>query len=93
MVAWLQAKGIDADMQMLKAENKTVNVRYEIDELVLRYCHRVLRIPPYHCQYNAIELIWAQIKGYAARHNTSPPFSTKNYDDPIKRSQRGSHKS
>ncbi|KAF9791373.1 hypothetical protein SFRURICE_014085 [Spodoptera frugiperda] len=49
MVAWLQAKGIDADMQMLKAENKTVNVRYEIDELALRYGHRVLRIPPCHC--------------------------------------------
>lgn len=84
MVAWLQAKGIDANMQMLKAEliklvkeNKAANVRYEIDELALEYGHRVLRIPPYHCQYNAIELIWAQIKGYAARHNTSPPFSTK----------------
>lgn len=71
-------------MQMLKAEliklvkeNKAANVRYEIDELALEYGHRVLRTPPYHCQYNAIELIWAQIKGYAARHNTSPPFTTK----------------
>lgn len=25
--------------------------------------HTVLRLPPYHCQYNAIELIWAQVKG------------------------------
>ncbi|XP_045501415.1 uncharacterized protein LOC123698708 [Colias croceus] len=32
-------------------------------------------IPPYHCQYNAIELIWAQVKGHAARSNTSPPFT------------------
>lgn len=76
LVAWLQTNGIDANMQMLKAEqiklvkdNKPAIVRYEIDELALEYGHRVLRIPPYHCQYNAIELIWAQIKGYAARHN------------------------
>ncbi|KAH9637598.1 hypothetical protein HF086_014762 [Spodoptera exigua] len=44
MVAWLQAKGIDTNMQMLKAEliklikeNKAANVRYEIDELALEY--------------------------------------------------------
>lgn len=31
----------------------------------------VLRLPPYHCELNPIELIWAQVKGYvAARHTT-----------------------
>lgn len=29
----------------------------------------VLRLPPYHCELNPIELIWAQVKGYVAREN------------------------
>lgn len=32
--------------------------------------HRIVRLSPYHCQYNPIELIWAQVKGYVARKNT-----------------------
>ncbi|CAH2109196.1 unnamed protein product [Euphydryas editha] len=35
----------------------------------------LLRLPPYHCQHNSIEMIWAQIKDYAARNNTTPPFT------------------
>lgn len=51
-VAWLQRSGIDANISMLKAEliklvndHKPTNVRYEIDELALKYGHCVLRIP------------------------------------------------
>lgn len=29
----------------------------------------VLRLPPYHCELNPIELIWAQAKGHVARNN------------------------
>ncbi|PSN56834.1 hypothetical protein C0J52_08287 [Blattella germanica] len=29
----------------------------------------VIRLPPYHCELNPIELIWAQVKGYVARNN------------------------
>lgn len=83
LVAWLQKKGVDASMSMLKGDLiRLMNIhrsrvkRYVIDELALQHGHRVLRLPPYHCEYNAIELIWAQIKGHAARHNTEPPFST-----------------
>lgn len=57
-------------MEMLKPElvklvkeNKEAKIRYEIDELAQANGHQILRLPPYHCQYNAIELIWAQIKG------------------------------
>ena len=31
--------------------------------------HTVIRLPPYHCTYNPIELIWAQIKNYVAKRN------------------------
>jgi len=33
--------------------------------------HEVVRLPPYHCQYNPIELIWAQVKGDVAKKNVS----------------------
>ena len=33
--------------------------------------HEVIRLPPYHSDNNPIELIWAQMKGYVARHNTT----------------------
>jgi len=31
--------------------------------------HEVVRLPPYHCQYNPIELIWAQVKNDVAGKN------------------------
>lgn len=31
----------------------------------------VLRLPPYHCELNPIELEWADVKGYVARNNTT----------------------
>lgn len=31
--------------------------------------HEVIRLPPYHCQYNPIELIWAQVKNQVASKN------------------------
>lgn len=36
--------------------------KYELDEIALSMGHKVIRLQPYHCQYNPIELIWAQIK-------------------------------
>lgn len=35
--------------------------RYELDEITSSMGHKVIRLPPYHCQYNPIELIWAQV--------------------------------
>jgi transposase len=33
--------------------------------------HTVIRLPPYHCELNPIELVWSQVKGYVARNNTT----------------------
>lgn len=33
--------------------------------------HKVLRLPPYHCELNPIELVWAQVKGHVAANNKS----------------------
>ena len=40
-----------------------------IDNIVKKYGHEILRLPPYHCELNAIELIWADDKNYVAREN------------------------
>ncbi|PSN44899.1 hypothetical protein C0J52_06180 [Blattella germanica] len=45
--------------------------QYELDLIAQEKGHRVVRLPPYHCQYNPIELIWAQVKGYVAERNNT----------------------
>lgn len=52
---------------------KPSKFRYVIDELALEHKHKVIQLPPYHCQDNAVEIIWAQIKAYAASNNTESP--------------------
>ena len=45
--------------------------RYQLDEMAFQMGHEVVRLPPYHSQYNPIELIWAQVKGEVASKNTT----------------------
>jgi hypothetical protein len=45
--------------------------KYELDELALKMGLEVVRLPPYHCQYNPIEMIWAQVKRQVATKNTT----------------------
>jgi len=49
-------------VKLLKSKDK----RYELDEIALQMGHEVIRLPPYHYQYNPIELIWAQVKSEIA---------------------------
>lgn len=44
--------------------------KYRIDTVAEEAGHEVVRLPPYHCQYNPIELVWAQVKTYVAQRNT-----------------------
>lgn len=72
---WLTKKNIPVSDKETKAEllQKVLPLkrdkRYELDELALSWGHEVVRLPPYHCQYNPIELIWAQVKKEVARKN------------------------
>ena len=45
--------------------------RYRIDQLFREAGHTVLRLPPYHCNLNPIELIWSQLKRYVAANNVT----------------------
>ncbi|CAG9833274.1 unnamed protein product [Diabrotica balteata] len=71
---WLTKKNINFSVKMFKCElleivkqNKPPHV-YIIDHLAEQYGHKVLRLPPYHCIFNPIELIWGISKQYYNRH-------------------------
>lgn len=49
--------------------------KYVIDEMAASRKISVLRLPPYHCELNPIELIWAQVKGEVRRNNTTYKMS------------------
>lgn len=45
---------------------------YATDTFAKEHGHEVLRLPPYYCILNPIELIWAELKKKVRRANTSP---------------------
>lgn len=76
IINWMKEKNILPTTNMKKKDLldivKTHKHRYEayvIDEMAKQKNKSVLRLPPYHCELNPIELIWSQIKGYVANKN------------------------
>ncbi|XP_077516593.1 uncharacterized protein LOC144127212 [Amblyomma americanum] len=64
---WLTKKGVPRSQDMVGAELlelsqkvNTPSVVYRIDTLAATHGHKVLRLPPYHCEFNPIELVWSQ---------------------------------
>ncbi|XP_072400960.1 uncharacterized protein [Diabrotica undecimpunctata] len=79
---WLRSKNIDFDEDMLKVEllqlvapRKAEYNKYVIDELAKAQNKTVLRLPPYHCELNPIELIWADAKNFIAANNKTFKFA------------------
>ncbi|KAJ4451636.1 hypothetical protein ANN_03105 [Periplaneta americana] len=77
MQAWLRYHNIPYDPCYTKPVLYDIVKRskdrfrtYEIDTVAVQHGHTVLRLPPYHCDFNPIELIWAQVKSDVAKHNT-----------------------
>lgn len=60
-------------LEVLKT--KTFQKEYVIDSMAIAAGHTVLRLPPYYCILNPIELIWSQLKDYVRRTNDRPKFS------------------
>ena len=42
---------------------------YVCDEIAAAQGFLVIRLPPYHCVYNPIEMVWAWVKGEVANRN------------------------
>lgn len=75
---WLREKKIDFSPvetpDKLRAKVKLAIPRgkiYKLDQLTRQMGQEVVRLPPYHCQYNLIELIWAQFKERVAEKNST----------------------
>jgi len=51
------------------------NRMYHVDELIKEAGHEILRLRPYGCELNPIELVWSQFKGNTRAKNTSPTLS------------------
>ena len=73
---WLMQKGVAVRDDLSKAElyeltkiSRVARKRYVTDEVATEAGHIVVRLPPYNCQYNPIELIWAQVKSYITKRN------------------------
>lgn len=78
ILGWLQSKSIPhnpthtiAELLCIVRQHSSNYRRYELDNLAAEMGHEVIRLPPYHCQYNPIELIWAQIKREVADKNST----------------------
>lgn len=46
-------------------------VQFRVDEMAKAGGHEVLRLPPYHCELNPIEMVWSEVKRYVASNNTT----------------------
>ncbi|KAL1487863.1 hypothetical protein ABEB36_015513 [Hypothenemus hampei] len=74
IIDWLERSNVPFDKDMFKvqllniAKSHRKPPRYKVDEFLQEHGHEVLRLPPYHCQFNAIEMIWANAKGYYNTH-------------------------
>lgn len=78
IINWLSQRNIPFDDSMLKVQLLTIAraqipqfKRYAVDELARECNITVHRLPPYHCELNPIELIWAQIKNQVAKQNVT----------------------
>ncbi|XP_022160092.1 uncharacterized protein LOC111026344 [Myzus persicae] len=76
IIKWLVDKGeiIDRHMviqQLLEIVKriKPQHQKYAVDELAKKHNRVILRLPPYHCELNPIELAWSSVKNYVKMNN------------------------
>ena len=75
MQDWLTAHGIEYPENALKRElhmiikSNQFAPKYAVDEMAKASGHEVVRLPPYHCELNPIELAWSQVKRHIKENN------------------------
>ncbi|XP_050058746.1 uncharacterized protein LOC126554247 [Aphis gossypii] len=75
---WLESKGVVITEPLVKIEllQKVKQIKnqfekYVVDEEAKKQNKTVLRLPPYHCELNPIELAWSVVKGHVKTNNTT----------------------
>lgn len=75
---WLLNRGIPFSQDMRKPElydliklHKPQLTSYVIDVKAAELGFKVIRLPPYHCHYNPIEMVWSHLKRCVASKNTT----------------------
>ncbi|XP_071051139.1 uncharacterized protein [Onthophagus taurus] len=71
---------ITKDKLLAKVNEVDIPTEYVIDGMAKEAGHIVLRLPPYHCILNPIELIWSNLKRNIRKHNAAPTLSAKLVD-------------
>jgi len=76
IIRWLEDKGQVIDPTMIIPELieivkqlKPLYDKYVIDELAKSSNKIILRLPPYHCELNPIELAWSSVKNHVRMNN------------------------
>ncbi|XP_063237876.1 uncharacterized protein LOC134539624 [Bacillus rossius redtenbacheri] len=82
IVGWLNRNGVECNVTMSKTElldlldrHRPQTKRFRVDHLLATQGHRVIRLPPYMCELNAIELAWAKLKRLVRENNTTGELS------------------
>lgn len=90
IIDWLESKGEIVTLPTCKNDlMKKVRIlhnmydKYVIDEYAMDHKKLVLRLPPYHCELNPIELAWSAVKSYVRTHNNT--FKIKDVLDLLKK--------
>lgn len=78
MAKWLTERGISFSQDLRKPElynvvklHKPPIPTYVIDSKAASMGYKVIRLPPYHCHYNPIEMVWGHMKGYVKTRNST----------------------
>lgn len=78
MIDWLESKGeivthpiVKNDLIKKVGKLKKLYDKYVIDECAKDNNKLILRLPPYHCELNPLELAWASVKSYVRTHNNT----------------------
>lgn len=53
-------------------KKKNFSKTYHVDEFLMSEGHDVLRLPPYYCILNPIEMVWNQVKVGVRKKNVDP---------------------
>jgi len=90
IINWLESKGENISYPTTKgallSQVKTIHTehdKYVIDEYAKDNNKTVLRLPPYHCELNPIELAWSSVKSYVRTHNST--FKLKDVKELLER--------